>query len=423
MAGRDRVADVLPTHNVVRDPIGFASVRVASAILAAFAALAVLVPGAVAAAGTPLNWVRWQHIPGVLDVVGPRTDGTLLVAAGGKLFRLDPVTGQRQSFAAGPGGYPGPGGEEPYIALAAGLPVATAGCSFTRDDLFVLQLKPAGGVLRIDGNGQAHSFAMVDGVASLNGIAFDTTGRFGNRLLVTGPSHGLTAVAAIDCRGQVTHITDAAPTVEGGISVAPAEFGAFGGDLVAADELSGNLYAIAPDGSGTLLARSGLPSGGDIGVEGVGFVPPGFASGGVAYFADRSTPGNPHPGTDSLLRLDSQSLSGAGVREGDLLAATEGGAATIDVRCGQTCQVTKLVPGDTAHGEGHLLVLAARPGHATRALPEASDLGRSSVVQTWLVRAAAAVIVLLGLSALTVVAVRLRRRHRGARRLIDDPPS
>jgi hypothetical protein len=88
----------------------------------------------------------------------------------------------------------------------------------------------------------------------------------------------------------------------------------------------------------------------------------------------------------------------------------------IHVRCGQTCQVTKLVPGDTAHGEGHLLVLAAKPGPATQALPEASDLGRYAAVQTWLVRAAAAVIVLLAVSALTVVAVRLRRRNRGAKR-------
>ena len=365
-----------------------------------------------AAAAAPLQWQRWQHIPGVLDIVGPRGDGGLVVAARGKLLTLDPATGRLQPFAAGRGGYSGPGGEEPYIALAPGLPVATAGCSFTRDDLFVLQLKPAGGVLRIDGNGEAHAFANVDGVAALNGITFDTTGRFGNRLLVTGPSHGFTVVAAIDCRGQVTHLTDAAPVVEGGIAVAPSGFGRFAGDLIAPDELSGKLYAIGPDGSSTVLAQSGLPSGGDTGVEGVGFVPPGFSAGGAAYFADRSTPGNPHPGTDSLLRLDSQSLAGAGVREGDLLAATEGGAAMIAIRCGQTCQVTRLVTGDTAHGEGHLLVLAARPGHTGQALPEASDLGRSAVVQRSLVWAGAAVIVLLTLSALAIVAVRLRRRSR-----------
>jgi hypothetical protein len=364
-----------------------------------------------AGAGAPLAWARWQHVPGVLDLAGPRSDGSLVVAAAGRLFLLDPLSGRQEPFAAAAGGYPGAGGGEPYIALSAGRRVAAASCSFDRDDLFVLQLKPAGGVLRIDGQGHAHGFATVEGVESLTGIAFDTVGRFGNRLLVTGPSRGATVVAAIDCRGQVTRVTETAPVLEGGIQVAPAGFGPFGGDLVAPDELSGNLYAIRPDGSIATLARSGLPTGGDIGVEGVGFVPPGLAVGGAVYFADRSTPGNPHPGTDSLLRLDSGSLGRAGVREGDLLVATEGGAGMIDVRCEKTCQVTELVSGDTAHGEGHVLAVAATPAQAGQNLPEASDLGRSAIVQRWLTWGGITAIALLALSAIGLFLAR-RRRHR-----------
>jgi hypothetical protein len=363
------------------------------------------------AAAPPLTWSRWQHIAGVLDVVGPRSDGSLVVAAGGKLLLLDPLTGKQQPFAAGPGGYSRPGGEEPYIALSTGLSVAAAKCDFQRDDLFVLQLKPAGGVLRIDGAGRSHSFATVDGVASLNGITFDTTGRFGNRLLVTGPSHGMTVVAAIDCRGQVTRITDAAPVLEGGIAVAPAGFGSYGGDLVAPDELSGNLYAIGPDGSSQTLAQSGLPGGGDIGVEGVGFVPAGFAAGGDAYFADRLTPGNPHPGSDNLLRLDSEALLRAGVREGDLLSATEGGAAMVAVRCGSTCQVTEVAGGDQAHGEGHLLVVARTPARGGATLPEASDIGHAATVQRWLVWGVATVAAALAVAAVATALV-IRRRRR-----------
>ncbi len=377
--------------------------------LALMMAAAALFASSVAAA-PPLTWERWQHIDGVLDLVGPRADGQVVVAAAGKLLMLDPASGQTQPFAQGPDGYANPNGGEPYIALSTGLAVTAAGCSFNRDDVFVLQLKPAGGVLRVDRDGHAHTFATVDGVDSLNGITMDTTGRFGNRLLVTGPSHGVTVVAAIDCRGQIKHITDAGPVVEGGMAVAPAGFGSFGGDLIAPDELSGNIYAIAPDGTSTILVRSGLPSGGDIGVEGVGFVPPGFGGGGAAYFADRSTPGNPHPGTDTLLRLDARSLTGAGVREGDLLAATEGGATVIAIRCARTCLVTKLVEGDTAHGEGRVLVVATRPGSAASALPEATDLGRSAVVQTWLVRVGAVVIAVALLSALAFFALRLVRR-------------
>jgi hypothetical protein len=367
--------------------------------------------GAVSAAA-PQTWSRSLHVPGVLDIVGPRSDGQLVVAADGKLFLLDPASGSRRQFAGGPGGYSRAAGGEPYIALSTGSRVPAAGCSFGRDELFVLQLEPAGGVLRVDGEGRAHVFTTVDGVASLNGITFDSTGRFGGRLLVIGASRGATVVAAVDCRGQVTHITDAGPVVEGGIAVAPAGFGAFGGDLVAPDELSGNIYAIRPDGSSEILARSGLPGGGDIGVEGVGFVPPGFtAAGAAAYFADRSTPGNPHPGTDSLLRLDGQSLAAGGVREGDLLSATEGGAATVSVHCAQSCQVTQIVAGDTAHGEGHLLVTgatAARPGPV---LPEASDLGRAALVQRLLLWGAAILVVSLAAALVIVIAVRRRRRR------------
>jgi hypothetical protein len=43
------------------------------------------------------------------------------------------------------------------------------------------------------------------------------------------------------------------------------------------------------------------------------------------------------------------------VRLGDLLVATEGGAETIQVRCGSTCSVRQVATGpDVAHGEGHI---------------------------------------------------------------------
>ena len=118
----------------------------------------------------PQTWDLADPIPHVFDVAGPIPDGHLVVAAGGKLYLLDPLTGARERFAAGPGGYPGAGGEEPYIAVA---PTGPAG--FTPGEVFVLQLKPAGGALRIDAAGVAHHFANIPGVDSLNGIAFDET--------------------------------------------------------------------------------------------------------------------------------------------------------------------------------------------------------------------------------------------------------
>jgi hypothetical protein len=120
--------------------------------------------------------------------------------------------------------------------------------------------------------------------------------------------------------------------------------------------LSGTIYAITATGAVSVVAKPKLPTGGDVGVESVGFVPAGFTSrGGVAYYADRFTKGNAHPGTDHLLRLPSAQLAAAGVQDGDMLVATEGGATMVAVRCASACATIPLVAKATkAHGEGHL---------------------------------------------------------------------
>jgi len=334
---------------------------------AAVAALVLLL----AAGLTPADaagpaWEHWQHIPGVFDVVGPRSDGRLVVAGSGQLFLVDGA-GAVTPFARGAAGYADDAGAEAYLTVSPGLHVAGAGCDFARNDVFVLRLHPPYGVTRVKPSGVTEPFATVAGVESLNGIAFDTTGRFDHRLLVSGPAHGRTSIVAIDCRGAANVITAAAPVLEGGLAVAPSGFGSFAGALLAPDELSGRIYAIDPDGGVRTVADSGLPTGGDIGVESVGFVPSGFKRGGKVYYSDRATTNNPHPGTDNLLRLDAQAIARLGVQDGDLLAATEGGATMIAVHCGASCSVTLIVDTATnAHGEGHLLAVAdsPRPGPA-----------------------------------------------------------
>ena len=184
-------------------------------------------------------------------------------------------------------------------------------------------------------------FVLVEGIALdvdlpggllPDGIAFDDVGRFDHRLLVTATAQNETVLFALDCLGAVTTLTAHAPRMEGGIAVAPDSFGSFAGDLVAPDEQSGRIFAIDPAGHATTLAKSGLPSGGDIGVESAGFVPPAFGPSVVAYVADRRSPGNPHPGTDSILELSGTDLARASVHSGDLLMASEGGAQTIVVQ-------------------------------------------------------------------------------------------
>ena len=319
-------------------------------LLAAVLLLAVATPADAAASA----WEHWREIPGVFDVDGPRSDRSLVVAGAGRLFLVD-RDGRVTPFASGPQGYADDAGAEAYVAVSPGLHVAASGCDFARDEVFVLRLHQPLGVTRVGTDGRARPFAMVPDVESLNGIAFDTTGRFGSRLLVTGPLRGRTAVVAIDCRGATEVITASAPVVEGGVAVAPPGFGAHAGALIAPDELSGRIYAISADGAAAVIAESGLPTGGDIGVESVAFVPSGLTRGGWAYYADRGTPNNPHPGTDTLLRLPASALVAAGVRHGDLLAVTEGGAMMIAVRCDPACRTFPVIETPTtAHGEGHI---------------------------------------------------------------------
>jgi hypothetical protein len=203
------------------------------------------------------RWTATAHIQRVLDLSRPRSDGAIIVAAAGRLSLLSSAAGLRP-FATGPGGYSSPGGEEPYVALSSAERVRGAGCTFGTDTLYALRLVNGPGVTVVDRQGLARRFASLGGRGLENGIAFDETGRFGHRLLVTATAGSKTTVYAIDCRGRVTTLTDDAPRVEGGIVVAPATFGRFAGDLIAPDENSGRINAIAPDGRSRLVADSGI---------------------------------------------------------------------------------------------------------------------------------------------------------------------
>jgi hypothetical protein len=294
----------------------------------------------------------------VVDLTGPRADGQLTVAADGRLFLLG-RSGQPVPFARGRGGYSTALGPEPYIAQAAGQPVTGMRCSFGKDVVYALKPNAAPGVIRISEQGKARLFALLPGVRP-DGIAFDNVGRFGYRLLVTASAHGGTTVFSIDCAGHVTIIAPHAPRLEGGIAVAPLSFGSFGGDLIAPDETTGRIWAISPGGKASLVARSPLPSGGDIGAESAAFVPAGFRRNWAAYVADRGTPGNRHPGTDSILRLPGAELTEAGARPGDLIVTSEGGAQTIVISCSATCAVRHIADGPSAaHIEGHIVFAPA----------------------------------------------------------------
>lgn len=307
-----------------------------------------------AAGGTGSKLARWHSFVRAndpIDVVGPRPNGSLVLAVLTGLATLS----QRGIVKPYATAYHGQGGE-PYIALARRRCFGTG---------VVYALRPFApqGVLSIAPGRKARTFARLRGAGLANGIAFDTTGHFDGRLLVTVSGNGRTTVESIGCHGDVRTITRTAPTVEGGIAVAPASFGPFGGDLIAPDELTGRIWAITPKGRTRLVATSDLPVGQDTGVESLGFLP----TGGGAYrvfMADSAMPGNRFAGNDEVLEVGSGALRAAGVRGGDLLAATEGGALVDAISCGSLrCRVHQVAAGPAAaHGEGHIAVVLVSAG-------------------------------------------------------------
>ena len=257
-------------------------------------------------------------------------------------------------YARGPQGYAGSPGE-PYIALAGEHRVPGAGCAFGRDVVLALDPDATPGVVRVGRSGRSSRFADLPAGAFPTGITIDTVGRFGYRLLVTSFAAGTTTLHAFDCRGRARAVTAGAPHVEGGIAVATRTFGQFGGTLIAVSEVSGLIYSFGPGGRVRLVAESGLPAGGDIGVDSVGFVPPKLGRRGAAYLADMGAQGSPTSGSDRLLSLAGTSLSRANLRPGELVVATEAGAKTIAVRCARRCTVRRVADGPTVtHAEGHI---------------------------------------------------------------------
>jgi hypothetical protein len=333
-------------------------VRLRTAVAGAL--LAALASSGLAGAAAPAvgQWRLLLQVPGIVDVAGPLSDGRLVLSTQKGLFLLRPG-GAAQPFANGSGGYTA-GGGEPYIALAYGSRVwGVPGCSFEAGDVFALDAGPAPGINRVLPSGQASRFLDFPSGVFPSGITFDRYGRFGYRLLVTGTSAGKSTLYAIDCLGHSSVIAQGGPPVEGGIVVAPPSFGRFGGRLIAADENTGHIYAFGRDGTVAMVADSGLPAGGDIGVEALGFVPSRVAA---VYFSDLGAPGSPTQGDNGLLVLRGQDLARASLRAGELVAAAEGGGATIAVSCtAANCSVRRVANGLPAtHGEGHLAFVPPR---------------------------------------------------------------
>jgi hypothetical protein len=307
----------------------------------------------------PPNWERWVTLPGVVDVVGPRPDSKLVAAAAGRLHLVDPGTGAATPF----GSYstdPRPTG---HIAMAPGRDVAGSGCRFEAGEIYALELGTPQAVTRVAVDGTPARFVETPPVDALTGIAFDLEGRFGNQLLVAGRKANRTVLFSIDCRGRLKTLTETAPLMEGGMEVAPQLFGGHGGDLIGADETTGDVIFIRYDGTSGVLIRPELPTGAGIGIGSVGFTAPGFIGrGGTAYVA----------GTDALWRVTPEEFSQVRIDENDLIVTTEAGGRTAVVRCRATCRTFPFGDAAGANVQGHVTVVL---GPAPPEIPRAGSVG------------------------------------------------
>ena len=372
-------------------------------------------PSAVSAQTT--TWEQWLPVSGAVDVDGPRTDGKFVVAGSAALFLLDPTSGLTP-FATGPGGYHEDPRTESYIAVSQAATVEGAGCVWAPDETYILRMHGPLGINRVNAAGdESGSFTNLPGVTSLSGIAFDTQGAFDHRLLAMGVIAGKTTVFSVDCNGAVQVIKRGLPLLEGQMAVAPSGFGPFAGQLIIPDE-SGRVVALNANGVLSVVVKKPFPGNINPTIGGVGFVPDGFVvRGGAAYHMDRSEPASSFPGDDKLLRVTSQSLIGAGVQDGDLLAVAEDGGAMIAVRCLPTCSATLVIPGDKrAHVEGHVAFYlnAPPPPPASPAAAKASRplVPRSVMdfVGMWGLPAGVALLLVAFLTAVALQAVRRRAK-------------
>jgi hypothetical protein len=183
--------------------------RIASAVC-----IALIASSVASAPPAPGQWRAVANVPGIVDVVGPRADGRLVLSTHGGLFVMRPAR-PPVPYARGPQGYAGSPGE-PYLALGRGHRVSGAACAFRRDVIHVLDPDATPGIVRVGRDGRSSRFADLPAGAFPSGIAIDTVGSFGYRLLVTTFAAGTTRLTAFDCRGRARVVATGGPHVEGG---------------------------------------------------------------------------------------------------------------------------------------------------------------------------------------------------------------
>jgi hypothetical protein len=332
-------------------------------VLLPLAAMLLAFAAAPALAGAAVPWQKFLKAEGggrINDIVGPDSKNRLTISAGIHLWRVGRNHKQVQFVKPHDGGRLGYLPDRPkFEHYIAQVPPVHCG-SFATDDIWGIS-GPRPRLVRITRKGVFKRGVSLPANLEPTGIVFDTVGDFGFRLLVTesDPATGATSVWAIGCPG-LSPIQVVAPQpfhLEGGLAIAPPGFGAFGGWLLGTDEGFSSINGASASGAMQEVFRPpGVPIGGDVGLESLAAVPPGLDATSAAYISDRRTPGNEQPGNGLMLTVGWPALESQGVQAGDVLATTEGGALTYDIRCNPGCSSFPVAYGQPdAHVEGHLV--------------------------------------------------------------------
>ncbi|PWT86496.1 MAG: hypothetical protein C5B58_01295 [Acidobacteria bacterium] len=174
------------------------------------------------------------------------------------VYQIDATGTKCSLFATLPNIFPVPTGVlEEYIAISPGLGGFKAGDIFVTQHENVYKISPDGATVTLFAT--IPDFAQVGSVYYLHsGITFDTTGQYGNQMIVTGQNggdgHG--EVFKISSTGVATKLADLPPGITEGPQVTLASFGPAPNRLLVTQEDSNAVWSIQPNGSRTLLGSA-----------------------------------------------------------------------------------------------------------------------------------------------------------------------
>jgi hypothetical protein len=322
--------------------IGMATGAVALFLCVTGGAAASHLMGIEAGSPSPASSSVFASVPAPIGVAASPTQLVVSEYCTGNLDTIDDL-GTVSFFAAIPG-YPVGTCIEMYLSISPGLG------TWAPNDIYATQ---GGQVWKIAPDGSSVTpFATIASCGvSHSGITFDHVGTFGFDMIVTCNNGN---VYRVDSAGTPTFVASTGTFLEGP-DIPPAAFGPLGGQVWAADENSGTVWAISNGGAVTPAVTYSSP-------ESVHVIPPNpcsFGNSNGALFSAMY-------GDNQIWAWPPSDLTGLG---GNVLVTSEYGGGIGLVTFNGTSYVTSTFSPESDQHEGSALVDCAVPPPPTGACP------------------------------------------------------